>query len=232
MTNKHTARTFPLAAAFTAAIAILTGAVSAQAVVPIKEIPFGHFGREVNLTEVEKHGGPALEDVCSVPSGDTCKTGRESSIPGGFSFPQGVAVEDDPASPDYGNVYVADTDTARVQELTPSGAFLSMFGGEVNETKDNAVKAKGGTPTQLEREEENVCTAASADVCKAGVEGGTVDRFAEDRSIAVDSATGNVYVEDDGNARIDEYASSGRFVLMVGKDVQRNHRRKRLHGGV
>jgi hypothetical protein len=211
-------------AALLAVTSTSTSAGAAPYVGPIKLLSSNHFGREVNLSEVDKAGGPALEDVCLEPNGkagvDTCQAGRESSIQGGFSYPRGVAVESDPSSPDYENIYVVDNVNNRVQEITPAGAFVSMFGWEVNETKDNEIKAKGATPTQAEREEGNICTSVSHDVCKAGIQGALAEQFSNNAfSIAVDRSTGNIYVEDASNSRIDEYTSAGHFILMIGKDV-------------
>lgn len=135
-------------------------AMAAEA--PVKEVLESEFGREVNLTQVNAKSGPALEDVCTVESKDVCQSGKPSSEPGGFEFPRGVAVNTTPSTADYGYVYVIDNNH-RVQVLTADGRLVRMFGWEVNATKD-------AQPTAT-RAEKNVCTAASADVCKAGVEG-------------------------------------------------------------
>jgi hypothetical protein len=203
----------PPLAAVTATIMTFAFATSAQAAAPVKLILSSHFGREVNLTEATAKGGPALEDVCTVESKDECQPGKPSSQSGGFDFLGGIAVAPG------GNVYVADTVNERVQELTATGAFVSMFGREVNETKDVAVKAKGGAPTPTELEEENVCTAASGNVCKAGVPGTAAGQLDQPESLAVDPSTGNVYVEEYGNSRVQEFTASGEFVLMFGKEV-------------
>ena len=132
-----------------------------------------------------------------------------------FSRPESVAVAPG------GNIYVGDRSNNRVQELTPSGTFVLMFGREVNATKTTAVKSKGGTPSQAEIEEENVCTAASGETCKSGVEGSGAEQFAEPFSVAVDPGSGDVYVEEVAlrNHRVDKYTGQGRFVWMIGKEV-------------
>jgi hypothetical protein len=219
MTANRIKRTLPLTA-LASTVAVLAGVSNARAVAytgPVKEIMATHFGREVNLTEAGK--GTTLEDFCSQKSGNTCRSGKESGIAGGFIYPKGVALKNDPTNPD---VYVADTNNNRVQQISPAGAFVSMFGGEINKTKDEAVKAKeakGETPTAGELREENVCTAISGNVCKAGVAGGRAEQINGDYSIAVDQSNGDVFVTDLFNWRVDEYTSTGQFVLMVGKDV-------------
>jgi hypothetical protein len=204
----------------------LTGVVGLAGVVtvgraeaaPVKLILSNHFGREVNLTEAK--AGHALEDACTTASGDQCQPGKESGEAGGFAFPGGVAAET--AGPRPGDVYVADLVNNRVQELTAAGVFVAMFGGQVNRTKVEAVKAleaKGGKPTKQELEEEDICTLASADTCTAGVQGPGAGQLAIPNSVAVDPASGDVYVNEGGSYRVDEYTPDGRFVWMVGREV-------------
>jgi hypothetical protein len=209
----------------TATIVMLTSVTVARAgTPPVKLILASHFGREVNLTEVEKHGGSELEDICTVSSGNTCKPGKESSIPGGFTYPEGVAVNQDPTqtNPHYNHVYIADTVNNRVQELTATGAFLSMFGGEVNETKTVEFK-EPGNPHGITETEENTCTQEEIKTinvkCKTGTPGGHTGHMTADYSIAVDPTSGNIYVQDHLNWRVDAYTADGHFVWMAGKEV-------------
>jgi hypothetical protein len=184
----------------TSTIAILGGASGAQAA-PVKLVLASHFGREVNLSQVNAKAGPALEDVCTVESKDTCQPGKESSIPGGFSSPAGVA-----GAPN-GNVYVADENNNRVQEFTADGHFILMFGKEVNQT------TKANVCTQQEITTEGV-------KCQAGKRGEGAGEFIEPRALAIDGSTGSVYVsEPTVNDRVDEFTSTGQFVLMIGKEV-------------
>jgi hypothetical protein len=104
------------------------------------------------------------------------------------------------------NVYVTERSNERVQELTPSGEFVLMFGGEVNET------TKGDVCTAEEVEKSGV-------KCKAGVEGAGAGQFHEPGSITVDPATHNVFVQDIVNWRVQEFTPTGEFVLMFGKEV-------------
>lgn len=115
------------------------------------------FGKEVN-----KDG----KDICIAGEVANCKTGVEGAGAGSFLVPHSIAVE--PAGTEE-DVYVQDLGTAAIDKYTPDGTFIYRIGKEVNETKRNAIAAKGGTPTQAEIEEENICTAASHDVCKEGV---------------------------------------------------------------
>ncbi|HEY3829817.1 MAG TPA: hypothetical protein VGL57_11525 [Solirubrobacteraceae bacterium] len=157
-----------------------------------------------------------------------------STIDNGFEYPESVAVNNDPSSPTYSEIYVADSGNHRVQELTASGAFVSMFGGQVNQTRTEVINAKGGTPTQAESEEENICTAASKDTCQAGTHGSAPGQFdIENLHIAIDPSSGNLYtVENDigengsgktvVGGRVQEFTAEGRFVLEAGQEVNAN----------
>jgi hypothetical protein len=179
----------------TITITMLAGTTSGQAAVPIKELPSNRLGHEVNLSQVNAHAGAPLEDSCTPESGDTCQAGTASTITGGFTYPSGVA-----GTPER-EVYVTDNNE-RVQELGPNGEFILMFGKDVNETTGA-----------------NICTAASHDACKTGVEGTGPGEFNQAKSVAVDQGTGNVYVEDFFNYRVQEFTAAGEFVVMFGQNV-------------
>ena len=127
-------------------------------------------------------------------------------------IPRGVAVDNDPASPDYGNVYVADTNNKRVQELEADGKFVLMFGEDVDQTT-------GG----------DVCTAASADACKAGVEGTAAGQFGSIGRVTVDPQTGNVYVQDYKNYACRRVHRRRPVRVDVRQGSQRNHQRRHLY---
>jgi hypothetical protein len=123
----------------------------------------------------------------------TCFAGIKGSGAGQFNFPQGVAVDNStsPLDMSVGDVYVVDVRNNRVEKFSPSGAFLLMFGGEVNEA------TKG-----------NVCLAGEK--CQAGIEGTENGQFElhsmEGIYIAVGS-TGTVYVGDEN--RVQEFSPDG-----------------------
>lgn len=188
-------------------VVTLAGSSGACALVPIKLSLASQLGREVDLTQVTAKGGAALEDVCTVESKDECQTGVPSGIPGGFEGVEGVA-----GGAPGGNVYVADRGNRRVQEFTASGQFVLMFGKEVNETT-------GG----------DVCTAASKNACKAGVQGSAPGEFGAPYSVAVDPASGDVYVAErvQGEAsgeRVQKFTPQGAFVLEIGREVNETTR--------
>jgi hypothetical protein len=180
-----------------AALAVLSSVTKAgPAAPPVKLVLAGHFGWEVN----EETKGP----VCPVTS--KCQAGKASSMPGGFEYPQSAA-----GAPG-GGVYVADPGNHRVQELTSGGEFVLMFGREVNET------TKG-----------DVCTAEeivkAAVKCKAGVAGSAAGQFSSPQSVAVDPASGAVYVAEivfgkgTFGERVQKLTAAGQFVLEIGGEV-------------
>jgi hypothetical protein len=109
-------------AALTATLMTLagTGAVAQAASAPVKEVLLSHIGWEVDMA--------SKGNICTVASEEVCQPGRQSSEPGGFAGPRGVAVQTDPASARPGDIYVADSTNNRVQELTAGGGFVSTFG--------------------------------------------------------------------------------------------------------
>ncbi len=116
--------------------------------------------------------------------------GQGSDIKGG----SGVAVNDV-----TGDVYVADTGNHRIDEFNEKGEFVLAFGKEVDAT------TKG-----------DICTAASKDVCKAGVSGSEPGELESPVYIAVDNSPGgegDVYVGDTGDDRVTKFGGDGGSLL-------------------
>ncbi len=129
-------------------------------------------------------------------------------IAAGLSYPVGVAVDNDPHSSEYGDAYVVDNGHYRVQVLSSTGAFVEMFGGEVDAT------TKGDT-----------CTAVSKDTCQPGTKSSVVGQFSEPYSIAIDPSSGDVYVaeyvhtEAGLGPRVQAFTDEGAFLYEIGKEV-------------
>ena len=68
-----------------------------------------------------------------------------------------------------------------------------------------------------------VCNASSSpqDVCKAAVAGSAAGAMSAPQGVAVAQATGDVYVTDQGNRRVDEFTEAGVFVRAFGGEVNK-----------
>src|SRR5207248_2326938 len=106
-----------------------------------------------------------------------CRRGSGGGLGGAMGFPDGLAVGK------AGNVYVSDASNDRIQEFDSKGHWLRAFGDDV-----------GGSGV-------DICTVAAN--CQAGSTGGLGGEMNQPGGIATDK-TGNVYVADHGNNRIQE----------------------------
>ena len=128
----------------------------------------------------------------------TCQHGLEGSGPGQLSYPFGIAVDNDPASSSYGDVWVSDPNNFRVEKYSPTGAFLLMLGGEVDKTTHA-----------------NICTKESGDTCGAGVSGLGAGQFQWPQGSGLGLAYlatgpgGALYVGDTG--RVEQFEPGGAF---------------------
>jgi hypothetical protein len=181
--------------------ALSASTVAQAAEVPIKAIFTAHVGWSVNETKEAESAPQAERDLCTLASKDECQLGALTTEAGGFQDPGGIAVNNDAASPEHGDLYITDEGNHRVDVLTPAGVFVLMFGEDVDRTT-------GG----------DICTAASGDACQAGV-GGSEAGALDAAGIAVDSSTGDVYVQDQPNWRVDEYTAAGQLIAMFGREV-------------
>ncbi|HEU5143492.1 MAG TPA: NHL repeat-containing protein, partial [Solirubrobacterales bacterium] len=159
-----------------------------------------------------RDGSSALQ-TCgpgATPPSATCLPGIVGTGPGQMSSPVGIAVGADES------IYVYEGEECvegcsrpqnfRVQKFTPAGAFVLMFGGEVNKTRSAEV---GTTPA-----ERNLCIASSGDTCGIGVfdaappEPGAFSNRSDLDAIDV-GPDGTIYVGD--NERIQAFSPSGAF---------------------
>lgn len=107
--------------------------------------------------------------------------------------PIGIAV-----NTSNGNVYVGDDQNNRVQELNEKGEFIRTFGWGVSNGEAKF----------------EICTSS----CQTGSSGGGAGQFHETGWITVDSS-GNVWVGDEGNNRVQEFNEKGEFIRTFGWGV-------------
>jgi hypothetical protein len=132
--------------------------------------------------------GKAELELCSAG----CRAGISGAGAGQFSSPQGVAVDNDPASEFYGDFYVLDGGNHRVQKFDSAGHFLLTFGKGVN------LSSKG-----------DVCSSAESANCGEGQFGFEPGELSQtDGAMAVDAA-GTVYIGDFG--RVEKFTPAGTF---------------------
>ena len=149
------------------------------------------------LFEVTAHATAPFQK-CVPANGDTCRRGVASAAAGGLSTPtypgvaQGVAVDQT-----NGNLYVTDQSNHRVDVFSATGDFEGAFGWGV-------VPIEGKSP----EEELQFCTPATG--CGPGLEGAGAGALSAPSGPAVDPSaglpsSGNIYIADTRNSRIDEF---------------------------
>ncbi|MDQ2940523.1 MAG: 6-bladed beta-propeller [Actinomycetota bacterium] len=124
------------------------------------------------------------------------KFGGTGSAAGQLRTPAAIGVSG------AGNVYVPDQLNYRISEFTASGTFIRAFGYDV-------IPGNGNTGFEI-------CTTATG--CKAGVAGAAAGQLSNPRGIAFDGAN-NLYVSEQNNHRISEFAANGTFIRAFGYDV-------------
>jgi len=142
--------------------------------------------------------------------------GTSGSGNGEFSNPNGIAV-----SP-TGNVYVADTNNGRIQEFTPTGAFIRKWGtfgsgnGEFGNLTGVATDPTGNVyAVDAGNAVVQKFTSTGTFLRKWGTPGANPGQFSIPSGAATD-ASGNVYVTDSGNNRIQKFTPNGVFAGLFG----------------
>ena len=172
--------------------------------------------------------GHAEFEICT----KECKAGVAGAGAGQFNVPAGVTVDE------AGNVWVVDNANDRIEEFNEKGEYLQKFGaagsgaGQLSEPKyltmsgGHLYVADGGNNRVDEFGEKGefvktfgfgvsngeakleVCTAS----CRAGTAGSGAGQFNEPIGISTAPATGNLYVGDFHNERVEEFTAAGAFV--------------------
>ena len=145
------------------------------------------------------------------PSGDKLRSfGTEGSGQGQFMRPGGVVVDGE------GNILVADNKNHRIQKFTAKGQFLTAVG-----TKGSGpLQFNGMMNIAINTSNNKVYVMDYSTHCiqvlnSALTFSNTFGKFMYPCAIACDS-TGNVYVADSANYRIQAFTSTGKFLRMFG----------------
>jgi tripartite motif-containing protein 71 len=148
-------------------------------------------------------------------SGETGVTGTGD---GQFDFPWGVAVDDS------GNVYVSDVSNHRIQKFTGGGVFLgwlgcgsSTTGWHASPSGETGVSGSGAGGLLGWLGRGNSTTGwHNPGSGEYGVTGGGDGQFDQPIDVSVDSS-GNVYVSDEGNHRIQKFTGAGGLLGWLGR---------------
>jgi DNA-binding beta-propeller fold protein YncE len=178
--------------------------------------------------------GKAESETCTT----TCEVGIAGDGGGQLNSPHGLALDSS------GDVWVADCDNDRVEEFSSTGTFLHQIGSggsgagemscpagiafsggnmfvadygnnridEFNEKGETFIGAFGfGVGTKGEEKLES-CTTS----CKAGIAGPTDGQLNGPNEVTTDPVTGNLYVADKNNERVQEFSTTGTFIATFG----------------
>lgn len=134
--------------------------------------------------------------------------GSRGSGNGQFNHAEGIATS--PA----GDVYVADSNNHRIQKFNSKGEYLSQFGkSQLYLPRDIAIDSKGNFWV-LDKYQVLKYDSSTNFVSAFGEFGYGDGQFYYPTAIDVDSK-GNIWVLDDGNYRLQEFNSEGKFVRKV-----------------
>jgi YD repeat-containing protein len=131
--------------------------------------------------------GKEAAEACT----SACKAGIAGSGAGEFQAPQGIAYDRS-----NGNIYVSDTANNRIEAFNTKGGFVKAFGWGVHDGK----------------EELETCTTS----CKAGNAGSGHGQLSSPAGLNIDSS-GNLWVADSANSRIQEFSAEGAYLNAYGK---------------
>ena len=124
------------------------------------------------------------------------------SLGGQLDAPAGVAVDEK-----TGDVYVADSANNRVEEFSGAGVFVRVWGRGVGR----------GIGVGGVRHSDAVCTVVAR--CEAGLASPEAGGLSDPQGVAVNQSSGDVYVSDEGNLRVDEFSATGQFIRAWGAGV-------------
>ncbi|MGH9909268.1 MAG: Ig-like domain-containing protein, partial [Nitrososphaerales archaeon] len=157
------------------------------------------------------------------------KWGTAGSGDGQFNFPEGLAID----SSD--NVYVTDSNNNRIQKFDSSGNFITKWGsfgssdGQFNfpeglaiDSSDNVYVTDSNNNRIQKFTFANPCPVGTTQivvgvcfVLKWGTAGSGDAQFNFPEGLAIDSS-GNIFVADSNNNRIQKFDSSGNFITKLG----------------
>ena len=151
--------------------------------------------------------------LLAAPASAASLTFAEGAEKGGFhqrdhgagqvSNPQGVATD-----PRDGDLYLADLKNGRIDRFDAQGSFELAWGAGVADGKSEALQRCGPESGNLTS---RCFGAPSPSISTPGA--------LSPLDIAVDPTSGDVYVSDPFNRRVSKFSPAGKFIFMVGRNV-------------
>ena len=152
--------------------------------------------------------GAAALLAAAPASAEPVRIASYGSGPGEVWNPKGVAVDGNPSSANYGDLYVADRNNFRIDRFGPGGDFQLAWGWGVADGTGQELQVCGpAAPESTQR-----CFHASSSTA-------TGPGAVTPEAVAVDRSSGDVYVAESINRRIAAFGPDGEFRFMFGKGV-------------
>jgi hypothetical protein len=150
----------------------------------------------------------AAKELQTCTTMTTCASGIEGNGPGQLTEgPMGVAVDNDPLSSSYGDVYAFDPANHHVEKFDSSGGFLLEF--EVQEFSDNGpVIAVGSNGRVYVGAKAEVQVFESSGVLSEEISLAGLSSTGSVTALAVDGS-GDVFVKDQGVPGVREFEANG-----------------------
>lgn len=144
-------------------------------------------------------------EICTVANQCQDGSGADTAANGGqLNAPAGLAVDQS-----SGDVYVAEEGNRRISKFDADGNFLRAFGWDVVST---------GGSGDVSTDAFEICTVAAD--CKSAAEpGADGGRFGADAGNPILDSSGDLWVPDPSNRRIQRFEADGAFVAAYGWDV-------------
>lgn len=164
------------------------------------------WGKDVISSGAPGDTGVGYE-ICtaSLTGAENCRAAPPGDAEGEFRVPTGIAVNQT-----TGHVYVVDRENHRVQEFDLDGNFVRLWGHDVSTVGGGfeicASDCRQGTPGSG--------NGQFGEVVSPGTE--STDPAWGKVGIAVDPVSGDVFVADPGNSRLQRFAADGTFVAALG----------------
>ncbi len=180
----------------------------------IVNIDFSEPVTGFDLTDVNVTNGAKANLVETLTFAYDSQFGSAGSADGQFNDPYGI-VEDG-----SGDIWVADRLNNRIQEFDPAGNFMQS----VSFSAPIGLAVDGSDNLYVTRTNNLVykIDQSGAALLTIGTSGSGAGQFANPSDVAIDHATGDIYVTDYNNAKFPKYNSAGDFQWEVGSNGSGN----------